>query len=144
MGRYVVGAGHMSRPPTRAVVDQWPIEATLRAVVGDPFAFRLVVRDPAGDPVDVSLWEWRATVTTGPIRLDFESSASADDGVRLWLRGDQTARLGRGDWPYDVACRQPSAGEGVTVLAGMLALKPRVTDPIRHDPDVVPAEEVPA
>jgi hypothetical protein len=136
------GPGHMStsRAP---VVDSWPVEATLRAVVGDPFAFRLVLRGADGDPVDVSLWEWRGTVTTGPIRLDFESLAD-DTGVRLWLRGDETARLGRGEWPYDVACRQPSAGEGVTVLRGMMALKPRVSDPIRHDPDVVPAEEVPA
>ena len=144
MGYDVVGPDLMSTPPPRrAVVDAWPVEATLRAVVGDPFAFRLVLRDIGGGPVNVSLWEWRGTVTTGPIRLDFESSAN-DTGVRLWLRGDQTARLGRGEWPFDVTCRQPTAGEGLTVLGGTVAIKARVTDPIRHDPDVVPAEGVPA
>ena len=125
-------------------VDAWPAEATLRPVEGDPFAFRLVLRDIGGGPVDVSLWEWRATVTTGRIRLDFEALAD-EGGVRLILRGDDTARLyaeraGR-PCPYDVTCRQPSAGEGSTVLAGDMLVKPRVTDPLRHDPDAAPGRE---
>ena len=74
------------------VVDAWPMEGTLRAVAGDPFAFRLVLLDSDGDPVDVSLWTWAATVTTGRLRLDFGWAAD-DTGVRLWLRGDETARL---------------------------------------------------
>jgi hypothetical protein len=125
-----------------ALVDAWPVEATLRVVKGDPFAFRLVLRDEAGDPVDVSLWEWRATVVTfGGLRLDFEALAD-EGGVRLVLRGDDTARLstftaGR----FDVACRQPSAGEGSIVLAGVVIAKARVTDPLRHDPDAAPGRE---
>lgn len=125
-------------------VDAWPAEATLRPVEGDPFAFRLVLRDAAGGVVDVSLYEWRATVTTGRIRLDFEAYPD-EGGVRLVLRGEDTARLyaeraGR-PCPYDVACRQPSAGEGAVVLAGDVLVKRRVTDPPRHDPDLVPHDE---
>lgn len=131
----------MSECAPVAVVSAWPMEATLRAVAGDPFSFRIVLRDEAGDVVDVSLWEWRATVTTGRVRLDFETSAD-EGGVRLWMRGDDTARLGTGKWwPYDVACRQHEAGEGLTVLRGRMELKPRVTDPLRHDPDLAPGRE---
>jgi hypothetical protein len=122
-----------------ATVDAWPMQATLRAVAGDPFSFRVQLRDEQGDLIDVSLWEWGATVTTGPLRLDFETAAD-DTGVRLWLRGDDTARLPLVKaCPYDVACRQPSAGEGVTVLAGDLFVKPRVSAPLRSDPLLVPA-----
>lgn len=121
------------------VVDAWPLEATLRAVQGDPFSFRLQVRDDAGELVDVSLWSWAATVTTGRLRLDFASAAD-DTGVRLWLRGDDTARLTTTKpSPFDVTCRQPSAGEGVTVLAGQMWVKSRVTAPLRSDPELVPA-----
>ena len=77
------------------LVDAWPMEATLRVVAGDPFAFRLVLVGDDGQPVDVSLWTWAATVTTGTLRLDFEWAAD-DTGVRLWLRGDDTARLTAG------------------------------------------------
>jgi hypothetical protein len=138
MGASVDRGGNVS------VVDAWPAEATLRAVAGDPFAFRLVLRDPEGGAVDVSLWEWRATVTTGRIRLDFEALAD-EGGVRLIMRGDDTARLyaeraGK-PCPFDVACRQPSAGEGSTVLAGDMLVMRRVTDPIRYDPDVAPGRE---
>jgi hypothetical protein len=123
------------------LVDAWPARATLRAVRGDPFAFRLVLRDEQGDPVDVSLWEWRATVSTGSLRLDFEALAD-EGGVRLWLRGDDTARLSTlRAWPFDVTCRAPSAGEGVMVLAGEMVLKARITDPLRHDPDAAPRDD---
>ena len=77
------------RPP---VVDAWPLDATLRAVAGDPFSFRVQLLDGDGQVVDVSAWTWAATVTTGQLRLDFEWTADAE-GVRLWLRGDDTARL---------------------------------------------------
>lgn len=121
------------------VVDAWPVAATLRAVEGDPFSFRVQIRDPEGELVDVSLWEWAATVTTGFLRLDFERAAD-DTGVRFWLRGDDTARLPIGKpWPFDVTGRQPSAGEGVTVVAGQMFVKSRVTAPLRSQPDVVPA-----
>jgi hypothetical protein len=124
------------------VVDAWPPEATLRVVKGDPFAFRVVLRDEAGEPVDVSVWEWRATVVTGfGLRLDFETAAD-ETGVRLWLRGDDTARISTLTRSrFDVAARQPSAGEGVTVLAGDVLAKARVTDPIRHNPDEIPGLE---
>jgi hypothetical protein len=133
-----VTTAHMSRPQ---VVDAWPMEATLRPVAGDPFAFRLVLLDSDGQPVDVSLWTWAATVTSGRLRLDFEWAAD-EGGVRLWLRGDATARLPVGrPLPFDVACRQPAGGEGVMVLAGDMVVKARVTDPLRSDPDAGPRAE---
>ena len=126
-----------------ALVDAWPVEAVLRFVAGDPFSFRVQLLDGDGQAVDVSTWTWAATVTTGRLRLDFEWAADAE-GVRLWLRGDDTARLPTGRaYPYDVAVRQQGAGEGVTVVAGTMLGKPRVTDPIRHDPDAVPADREP-
>jgi hypothetical protein len=126
------------------VVDAWPVEATLRAVAGDPFSFRAVLLDADGQPVDVSLWTWAATVSTGTLRLDFEWLAD-DTGVRLWLRGDATARLPTGrPLPFDVAARQPAGGEGIMVLAGQMHVKSRVTDPLRSDPETAPREEVPA
>jgi hypothetical protein len=127
-----------------AVVDAWPQQATLRAVAGDPFSFRVQLRDADGQPVDPMLWDWSCTVTTGHLRLDFEWAAD-DQGVRLWLRGDDVARLpaGRG-WPFDVTCRQPAAGEGVTILAGDMFVRPRITAPLRSDPYAVPSDEVPA
>jgi hypothetical protein len=122
-----------------AVVDAWPEQATLRAVAGDPFSFRVQLRGADGELVDVSMWQWAATVTTGRLRLDFEWAAD-DTGVRFWMRGDSTGRLAAGSpWPFDVTCRQPSAGEGVTVLAGQMFIKSRVTSPLRSDPDLVPA-----
>ena len=123
-----------------AVVDAWPTVATLRAVAGDPFAFRLVLLGDDGQPVDVSTWDWAATATTGTLRLDFEWAAD-EGGVRLWLRGEDTARLQPGrQVAYDVACRQPASGEGVMVLAGQMEVKARVTDPLRSDPDTGPRE----
>jgi hypothetical protein len=123
-----------------AVVDGWPQQATLRAVAGDPFSFRLRLLGPDGDPIDTSAWEWAASVATGRVRLDFETEADAAE-VRLWLRGDVTAQLPPGKpWPFDVACRQPGAGEGVTVLAGDIVTKSRVTAPLRSDPDAAPRE----
>lgn len=124
-----------------AVIDAWPLEVTLRLVRGDPFAFRLRLLDADGDPVDVSAYEWRATVTTGSLSLDFEYAADADS-VRLWLRGDDTARLSIArPWPYDVTCRQPTAGEGVTVMRGEVLVASRVTEPLRHDPELAPGRE---
>jgi hypothetical protein len=124
-----------------ALVDAWPLEAELRVVAGDPFAFRLVLLGDDGQPVDVSAWTWAATVTDGTLRLDFEWAAY-EEGVRLWLRGEDTARLTPGrPVAFDVACRQPAAGEGVMVLAGPMLVKARVTDPLRSDPDTAPREE---
>lgn len=131
----------MSQRRSDPVVDAWPVQATLRAVAGDPFSFRVQLLDGDGDVIDVSLWKWAATVTTGRLRLDFEWAAD-DTGVRLWLRGDDTARLPAGkSWPFDVACRQDAAGEGVMVVAGQMAIKARVTDPLRSDPETAPREE---
>jgi hypothetical protein len=129
------------------VIDLRPAAARLLGVAGDPFAFRLILRDPDGGPVDVTLWDWRATVDTGRVRLDFEWAAD-DQGVSLWMRGDDTARIPtRGEFPYDVATRQPAAGEGQTVLSGLMSVERRTTDPLRSDPDLIPAdapEPVPA
>jgi len=125
---------------TGRVVDAWPVQATLRAVAGDPFSFRVQLRGDDGELVDVQLWEWAATVATGRLRLDFEAAAD-EGGVRFWLRGDDTARIPAGKpWPFDVTGRQPTAGEGVTVVAGDMHVRQRVTAPLRHDPDLVPME----
>lgn len=130
----------MSTPAPPAVVDAWPLEATLRAVAGDPFSFRVQLLDSDGQPVDTTAWTWAATVTTGSLRLDFEWAADAE-AVRLWLRGDATARLPTGLLlAFDVAVRQPAGGEGVMVLAGQMMVKARVTDPLRSDPDTAPRE----
>jgi hypothetical protein len=132
----------MLTPPSPPVVDAWPIEATLRAVAGDPFAFRVVLLGDDGQAVDVELWAWAATVDTGALRLDFEHAAD-EGGVRLWLRGDDTARLPIGrPLAFDVACRQPAGGEVVLVLAGQMLVKARVTDPLRNDPETAPREEM--
>jgi hypothetical protein len=127
---------------SESLVDAWPMEATLRAVAGDPFSFRLVLLGDDGQAVDVSLWTWAATVyATSTLRLDFEWAAD-EGGVRLWLRGDDTARLAVGQpLAFDVACRQPAGGEGVTVLAGQMMVKARVTDPMRSDPETAPRVE---
>ena len=130
----------MTTPRPPQVVDAWPLEATLRAVAGDLFSFRVVLLDDDGQPVDVSTWLWAATVTTGSLRLDFEWAAD-EGGVRLWLRGDATARCATGiALAFDVACRQPAAGEGTVVLAGTMMVRARVTDPLRSDPDAGPRE----
>lgn len=133
--------GHVTGCGPAAVVDARPIRARLLAVSGDPFTFRLVLRDADGDPVDVSLWDWAGAVTTGQITIDFEWRAD-DTGVWLGLRGDETVRLPVGrDWPFDVSCRQPAAGEGVTVLSGEMSTSRRVTAPLRDDPDARPGRE---
>jgi hypothetical protein len=122
------------------VVDAWPEQATLRAVAGDPFSFRVELLGDDGQPVDVTTWDFAATLTTGTLRLDFEWAAD-DTGVRLWLRGEATARLTPGrPVTFDVAARQPTAGEGVMVLAGPMEVMARVTDPLRSDPDTGPRE----
>lgn len=122
-----------------ATIDARPAAATLHAVAGDPFAFRVQLIDAEGDPVDVLAWDWAATVHTGTVRLDFEWATDAQ-GVRFWLRGDDTARLPPGKpWPFDIAARPPTAGEGVLVLAGAMTAKARVTNPLRSDPEAVPA-----
>lgn len=115
------------------VVDLQPRTATLLAYRGDPFDFHLRLTDADGQPVDVTGWDWRATVITGTRRIDFEWAAEGD-GVRLWMRGDDTARLPaneRRGFPYDVTTRQPDAGEGRTVLRGRMMVAQRVTDPLR-------------
>jgi hypothetical protein len=124
--------------PTQTVNLQ-PVRARLLAVVGDPFEFRVILRDPDGDPIDVTLWDFRATVSTGRVRIDFEWAAD-DTGVSFWMRGDDTARLPQDrEFPFDVAARQPTAGEGSTVLSGEMVAARRVTDPLRNDPELVPA-----
>lgn len=131
---------------TAQVVDLLPQRARLLAYAGDPFSFRIEVVDEDGDPsVDVSGWEWRATVTTGNQRLDFECEGD-ETGVDVWMRGEDTARLptsGR-EFPFDVTGRQPAAGEGTTVLRGEMTATRRVTIPLRSDPEAEPADAEPA
>jgi hypothetical protein len=124
-----------------AEVDAWPAEAVLRIVKGDPFAFRVAILDAGGEPLDVSAWRFAGTVISDRLRLDFETAAD-DTGVEVWLRGEATARLtslrpGR----FDLAAMQPTAGEGVTILAGQVLVKPRVTDPLRNNPDLAPGRD---
>lgn len=120
------------------LVNLQPVSARLLAYQADPFDFHLRLTID-GAPVDVSGWEWRATIEAGRVRIDFEWRTEDDGtGVRLWLRGEDTARLPLGrEWPFDVTTRQLEAGEGVTVLRGTIKVAPRFTDPLRSDPDLV-------
>lgn len=126
------------------VIDLRPARARLLGVTGDPLGFRLYLKDEDGAVVDVSAWDWAATITTGRARLAFECYPDAA-GVSLFMRGDDTARIPpRAEFPFDVAARQPTAGEGQLVLSGQVVLEARVTDPLRSDPDLAPADVVPA
>lgn len=135
------GAGHLTSCAPAYVVDARPARATLYVTGGDPFTFRLVLRGEDGELADVSGWEWAGSVTTGRLTLPFEFGPD-DTGVWIGLRGDVTAQLPAGRaFPFDIACRQPTAGEGVTVLAGELTASPRVTPPLRDDPEARPGRE---
>jgi hypothetical protein len=126
---------------TPAVVDLQPQEVALLGIVGDPFSFHVRLLDDNDDPVDVSLWDWRATVTTGSERLDFDARPEGD-GLVLGMRGDTTIRIpSNREFPFDLTGRPPSAGEGVMVLRGQMTMGPRVTEPLRSDPDAAPQDE---
>jgi plastocyanin len=126
---------------TASTIDYWPADITIRVIIGDPVSFTLRLRDTDGNIIDTSLWEWRATVDTGTYRLDFEIQADVDN-VRFFMRGDDTARLTVGKpGSFDIACRPDAAGEGNMVGAGMVFARGRVTDPLRHNPDLLPGRE---
>lgn len=122
-------------PPT--TVSLVPDEALLLMYSGDPFDFAVQLSID-GAPADVSQWTWRASIETGRGRLDFEWEPEPD-GVRLWLRGEETGRLAIDTaLPFDVTGRDPDAGEGRTVLRGHVKVTARVTEPFRVGAEPVP------
>ena len=121
------------------VLDLQPARVRVLFYCCDPVPVRVRVLDELGDTVDVSDWEWRAVLTTGRERFDLETYPD-EGGVTCYLRGDESARIPDGqEFPFDVAGRQPTAGEGITVLSGVMLGGRRTGAPLRSDPDAVPA-----
>jgi hypothetical protein len=111
------------------VVDLRPLSITWHMYQGDPQELRVhLVHQDDGTPADVAGWSWSARIATIP-PTPFECFGE-DDGVTLYLRGAGTYNLGGRWWPFDVACRNPDAGEGVTVLRGQVLATARVTEPL--------------
>lgn len=110
-------------------IDVRPVEVTWRIYQGDPQDLRVHLVLPDGTPADVAGWAWSAWIATQP-RTAFECYGE-DDGVTLFLRGPDTYGLIGRQWPFDVACRDPAAGEGRTVIRGTIMATPRVTDALR-------------
>lgn len=111
------------------VIDERPLSIEWYMYQGDPQDLRLHLTIEDGSPADVAGWSWTARIGTMP-PTNFECLPE-DDGVTLYLRGDETWNLVGRWWPFDVAVRNPEAGEGVTVLCGQVLAKARVTDPLR-------------
>jgi hypothetical protein len=118
----------MTSSPPR-VVDQVPPTWRFRAYQGDPFDIQIALTLD-GAPADVTDWTWAAQISTGPDLIDFECSGEPD-GVHLYLRGPDTLRLPQRYCPFDVVGRNPAAGEGRTVLRGLILAAVRVTPPLR-------------
>jgi hypothetical protein len=110
------------------MVDAIPQQWRFRAYQGDPFDFQIHLTNPDGSPADVVGWSWAAQIDLGPGLLPFETTGR-EDGVDLYLRGDETLRLPARYCPFDVKGRNPLAGDGHTVLRGIILAAPRVTVP---------------
>jgi hypothetical protein len=109
-----------------AQIDVRPVEVTWRIYQGDPQDLRVHLLLPDGSPAEVGGWAWSAWIGTTP-RTAFECYPE-DDGVTLYLRGEETYGLIGRQWPFDVTCRDPAAGEGRTVVRGTIMATPRVTE----------------
>jgi hypothetical protein len=109
------------------VCDVRPPSCDWRTYEGTPASLRvhLVLED--GTPADVADWAWRSWVGTGP-PTSIECFPE-DDGVTLYLRGEDSIGLPGRVWRFDVHGRSPGAGEGYTVLQGELTVQSRVTVP---------------
>jgi hypothetical protein len=95
---------------------------------GDPSGLAIHLELADGSPADVTGWEWRAWVGTSP-PTPMECYGETD-GVTVYLPGRDSRGLSGRVWRFDVTGREPSAGEGVTVLRGELTATRRVTDPL--------------
>jgi hypothetical protein len=109
-------------------VDVRPESAALLIYEGDPAGFAIHLELADGSPADVAGWEWRAWISTSP-PTPFECYGEAD-GVTIYLPGRDSRGLSGRTWRFDVAGREPSAGEGITVLSGTVTATRRVTDPL--------------
>jgi hypothetical protein len=112
----------------RRTVDQIPPSWRFKAYQGDPFDFQLMLRLD-GQPADVDGWNWAAQVNTGDDIIDWECTP-LPNGVALYLRSIDTARLPFRYVRFDVVGRNPLAGEGRTVLRGDIIAAARVTPPL--------------
>jgi hypothetical protein len=110
-------------------VDLVPVAWTFRAYQGDPFDVRIVLTI-AGQPVDTTSWTWAADIDSGAGALVSFECFAQPDGVQLYLRGPETARLPSRKCRFDVVGRNPDAGEGRTVLRGSIIASARVTPPL--------------
>lgn len=110
-----------------APVSQAPPQRRFVAYAGDPFDFEVHL-SVEGEPADVEGWSWAANIDTGTTPLSFECTGTPS-GVVLYLRGADTARLPLRSCRFDVVGRNPEAGEGRTVLRGVLLTMSRVTPP---------------
>jgi hypothetical protein len=106
-------------------VDVRPLLVTLRLYEGNPTSVRVFVDMPDGSPADVADWVWAAWISTTP-PTPFECF-SHDDGVTIYLRGEDSMGLPGQWWRFDVSGRDPGAGESQAVVRGELAVTPRVT-----------------
>jgi hypothetical protein len=109
-------------------VDERPESVTWEIYEGDPQSLRVRLVLDDGSPADVAGWAWRAWAATTP-PTPFECNGE-DDGVTLSIRGADTYPLVGRRWRFDVTCRNPVAGEGVTVLQGHVLATRRVTQPL--------------
>lgn len=107
------------------VIDSRPVNVTWLIMQGDPHDWRLHLVLLDGSPADVAGWSWAAWIGTNP-PSPFECFPE-DDGVTLYLRGANTYGLIGRYWPFDVACRNPLAGEGRIVLRGVIMATSRIT-----------------
>ena len=108
-------------------ISQTPPRQRFMAYQGDPFDFEIRLSVDS-QPADVDGWSWAADIETGTTPLSFECTGQPS-GVALFLRGSDTARLPLRSCRFDVVGRNPEAGEGRTVLRGVILTMSRVTPP---------------
>ena len=115
-----------------ADVDLTPPLWSFRAYQGDPFDFAIAL-DVDGEPADVDGWQWAAIIRLRGGDVVAWECTGTPNGVELYLRGGDTMRLTSAASRFDVAGRDPLAGEGRTVLRGQIAATARVTPPLRRE-----------
>jgi hypothetical protein len=109
-------------------VDRIPPSYRFRAYQGDPFDFEIAL-NVEGQPADVDGWTWASLIDIGDDVVQWECTPKPN-GVALYLRSADTARLPSRYCRFDVVGRNPLAGEGRTVLRGEIFAAVRVTPPL--------------
>lgn len=118
-------------------LDLTPPKVSWRAYEGDPFDVHIVLTVDGQTPPDLSGWTWAALIKIDGQEIPFETTAEPN-GVRLYLRGDQTMRLNHYRYAsFDVTGRDPQGGEGRTILRGGILATARITPPLRGRADLV-------